>query len=156
MFMPNEQDAEFMKMALMQAPQARDAGEVPVGAVLVANQQVIASGHNQPIGNHDPSAHAEIVTLRAAGAALNNYRLPETTLYVTLEPCMMCCGAIMHARVSRLVYGASDAKTGCVHSVMKLFDNAQLNHHTMVEGGVLADECAQVLKDFFKDRRVKS
>ncbi len=143
-------------MALMQAHQARDAGEVPVGAVLVANQQVIASGHNQPIGNHDPSAHAEIVTLRAAGAALNNYRLPETTLYVTLEPCMMCCGAIMHARVSRLVYGASDAKTGCVHSVMKLFDNAQLNHHTMVEGGVLADECAQVLKDFFKDRRVKS
>ena len=143
-------------MALMQAHQARDAGEVPVGAVLVANQQVIASGHNQPIGNHDPSAHAEIVTLKAAGAALNNYRLPETTLYVTLEPCMMCCGAIMHARVSRLVYGASDAKTGCVHSVMKLFDNAQLNHHTMVEGGVLADECAQVLKDFFKERRVKS
>jgi len=154
--MPNEQDAEFMKMALMQAHQARDAGEVPVGAVLVANQQVIASGHNQPIGNHDPSAHAEIVTLKAAGAALNNYRLPETTLYGTLEPCMMCCGAIMHARVSRLVYGASDAKTGCVHSVMKLFDNAQLNHHTMVEGGVLADECAQVLKDFFKERRVKS
>jgi tRNA(adenine34) deaminase len=156
MFMPNEQDAEFMKMALMQAHQARDAGEVPVGAVLVANQQIIASGHNQPIGHHDPSAHAEIVTLRAAGVALSNYRLPETTLYVTLEPCMMCCGAIMHARVSRLVYGASDAKTGCVHSVMKLFDNAQLNHHTMVEGGVLADECAQVLKDFFKDRRVKS
>jgi len=154
--MPNEQDAEFMKMALMQAHQARDAGEVPVGAVLVANQQVIATGHNQPIGQHDPSAHAEIVTLKAAGAALSNYRLPETTLYVTLEPCMMCCGAIMHARVSRLVYGASDAKTGCVHSVMKLFDNAQLNHHTMVEGGVLADECAQVLKDFFKDRRIKN
>jgi tRNA(adenine34) deaminase len=155
MFMPNERDAEFMKMALIQAHLARDAGEVPVGAVLVTNQQVIASGHNQPIGHHDPSAHAEIVTLKAAGAALNNYRLPETTLYVTLEPCMMCCGAIMHARVSRLVYGASDAKTGCVHSVMKLFDNAQLNHHTMVEGGVLADECAQVLKDFFKERRLK-
>ena len=154
--MPNEQDVEFMKMALMQAHLARDAGEVPVGAVLVTNQQVIASGHNQPIGHHDPSAHAEILTLKAAGAALNNYRLPETTLYVTLEPCMMCCGAIMHARVSRLVYGASDAKTGCVHSVMKLFDNAQLNHHTMVEGGVLADECAQVLKDFFKERRIKS
>jgi tRNA(adenine34) deaminase len=154
--MPNEQDAEFMKMALMQAHLARDAGEVPVGAVLVANQQVVATGHNQPIGQHDPSAHAEIVTLKAAGAALSNYRLPETTLYVTLEPCMMCCGAIMHARVSRLVYGASDAKTGCVHSVMKLFDNAQLNHHTMVEGGVLADECAQVLKDFFKDRRIKN
>lgn len=154
--MPNEQDAEFMKMALMQAHLARDAGEVPVGAVLVANQQVIATGHNQPIGHHDPSAHAEIVTLKAAGAALSNYRLPETTLYVTLEPCMMCCGAIMHARVSRLVYGASDAKTGCVHSVMKLFDNAQLNHHTMVEGGVLADECAQVLKDFFKERRAKA
>lgn len=143
-------------MALMQAHQARDAGEVPVGAVLVANQQIIASGHNQPIGHHDPSAHAEIVTLKAAGTALANYRLPETTLYVTLEPCMMCCGAIMHARVSRLVYGASDAKTGCVHSVMKLFDNAQLNHHTMVEGGVLADECAQVLKDFFKERRIKN
>jgi tRNA(adenine34) deaminase len=156
MSMPNEQDAEFMKMALMQAHQARDAGEVPVGAVLVANQQIIASGHNQPIGHHDPSAHAEIVTLKAAGTALANYRLPETTLYVTLEPCMMCCGAIMHARVSRLVYGASDAKTGCVHSVMKLFDNAQLNHHTMVEGGVLADECAQVLKDFFKERRIKN
>ena len=154
--MPNEQDAEFMNMALMQAHLARDAGEVPVGAVLVANQQVIAAGHNQPIGQHDPSAHAEIVTLKAAGAALSNYRLPETTLYVTLEPCMMCCGAIMHARVSRLVYGASDAKTGCAHSVMKLFDNAQLNHHTMVEGGVLADECAQVLKDFFKDRRIKN
>jgi tRNA(adenine34) deaminase len=156
MFMPNEQDAEFMKMALMQAHLARDAGEVPVGAVLVANQQVIATGHNQPIGHHDPSAHAEIVTLKAAGAALSNYRLPETTLYVTLEPCMMCCGAIMHARVSRLVYGASDAKTGCVHSVMKLFDNIQLNHHTMVEGGVLSDECAQVLKDFFKERRAKA
>ena len=154
--MPNEQDAEFMKMALMQAHLARDAGEVPVGAVLVSNQQVIAYGHNQPIVHHDPSAHAEIVTLKAAGAALSNYRLPETTLYVTLEPCMMCCGAIMHARVSRLVYGASDAKTGCVHSVMKLFDNAQLNHHTMVEGGVLADECAQVLKDFFKERRAKA
>ena len=143
-------------MALMQAHLARDAGEVPVGAVLVSNQQVIASGHNQPIGHHDPSAHAEIVTLKAAGAALNNYRLPETTLYVTLEPCMMCCGAIMHARVSRLVYGASDAKTGCVHSVMNLFDNIQLNHHTMVDGGVLADECAQVLKDFFKERRAKA
>ena len=154
--MPNEQDTEFMKMALMQAHLARDAGEVPVGAVLVTNQQVIASGHNQPIGHHDPSAHAEIVTLKAAGAALSNYRLPETTLYVTLEPCMMCCGAIMHARVSRLVYGASDAKTGCVHSAMKLFDNTQLNHHTMVEGGVLADECAQVLKDFFKERRTKA
>jgi tRNA(adenine34) deaminase len=145
-----------MNMALMQAHLARDAGEVPVGAVLVSNQQVIASGHNQPIGHHDPSAHAEIVTLKAAGAALNNYRLPETTLYVTLEPCMMCCGAIMHARVSRLVYGASDAKTGCVHSVMNLFDNIQLNHHTMVDGGVLADECAQVLKDFFKERRAKA
>jgi tRNA(adenine34) deaminase len=154
--MPNELDAEFMKMALMQAHLARDAGEVPVGSVLVSNQQVIASGHNQPIGHHDPSAHAEIVTLKAAGAALNNYRLPETTLYVTLEPCMMCCGAIMHARVSRLVYGASDAKTGCVHSVMNLFDNIQLNHHTMVDGGVLADECAQVLKDFFKERRAKA
>ena len=154
--MPNAKDLEFMQLALEEAKKARALGEVPVGAVLVSNQEVIATGHNQPIAQHDPSAHAEITALRAAGLGLSNYRLPDTTLYVTLEPCMMCCGAIMHARVSRVVYGAADAKTGCVHSVMNLFDNPQLNHHTMVEGGVLADECAQLLKDFFKERRAQA
>ena len=154
--MPNEQDLEFMQLALVEAQKARALGEVPVGAVLVSDNQVIATGHNQPINNNDPSAHAEVVTLRVAGQNLSNYRLPNTTLYVTLEPCMMCCGAIMHARISRVVYGAADAKTGCVHSVLNLFDNPQLNHHTMVEGGVLAEGCAQVLKDFFKERRAQA
>ena len=154
--MPNEQDLEFMQLALVEAQKARALGEVPVGAVLVSDNQVIATGHNQPISNNDPSAHAEVAALRAAGKNLSNYRLPNTTLYVTLEPCMMCCGAIMHARISRVVYGAADAKTGCVHSVLNLFDNPQLNHHTMVEGGVLAEECAQVLKDFFKERRAQA
>ncbi len=154
--MPNEQDLEFMQLALVEAQKARALGEVPVGAVLVSDNQVIATGHNQPISNNDPSAHAEVAALRAAGQNLSNYRLPNTTLYVTLEPCMMCCGAIMHARIARVVYGAADAKTGCVHSVLNLFDNPQLNHHTMVEGGVLAEECAQVLKDFFKERRAQA
>ena len=154
--MPNEQDLEFMQLALVEAQKARALGEVPVGAVLVSDNEVIATGHNQPINNNDPSAHAEVAALRAAGKNLSNYRLPNTTLYVTLEPCMMCCGAIMHARIARVVYGAADAKTGCVHSVLNLFDNPQLNHHTMVEGGVLAEECAQVLKDFFKERRAQA
>ncbi len=151
--MPNERDLEFMQLALEQAQLAKASGEVPVGAVLVSNDQVIAAGHNQPITQNDPSGHAEILALRAAGQNLGNYRLPDTTLYVTLEPCMMCSGAIMHARVSRLVYGARDPKTGCVHSVLNLFDNQQLNHHTIVEGGILENQCAQVLKDFFKERR---
>ena len=154
--MPNEQDLEFMQLALVEAQKARALGEVPVGAVLVSDNKVIATGHNQPIINNDPSAHAEVAALRAAGQNLSNYRLPNTTLYVTLEPCMMCCGAIMHARIARVVYGAADAKTGCVHSVLNLFDNPQLNHHTMVEGGVLAEECAQILKDFFKERRAQA
>jgi tRNA(adenine34) deaminase len=153
MFMPNERDLEFMQLALEQAQLAKASGEVPVGAVLVSNNQVIAAGHNQPITQNDPSGHAEMLALRAAGQNLGNYRLPDTTLYVTLEPCMMCSGAIMHARVSRLVYGARDPKTGCVHSVLNLFDNQQLNHHTIVEGGILENQCAQVLKDFFKERR---
>jgi tRNA(adenine34) deaminase len=153
MFMPNERDLEFMQLALEQAQFAKASGEVPVGAVLVANDNVIATGHNQPITQNDPSGHAEMLALRAAGQTLGNYRLPDTTLYVTLEPCMMCSGAIMHARVSRLVYGARDPKTGCVHSVLNLFDNQQLNHHTIVDGGILENQCAQVLKDFFKERR---
>ena len=162
MFMPNlelsahPRDAEFMQLALAQAELARAAGEVPVGAVLVLNDEVIAAGHNQPIRQNDPSSHAEMVVLRSAGQKLSNYRLPNTVLYVTLEPCMMCSGAIMHARVSRLVYGAKDPKTGCVHSVLKLFDHQQLNHHTIVESGVLEESCARILKDFFKERRTQN
>ncbi len=151
--MPNERDLEFMQLALEQAQLAKASGEVPVGAVLVVNDKIIAAGHNQPIAQNDPSGHAEMLALRSAGQTLGNYRLPDSTLYVTLEPCMMCSGAIMHARVSRLVYGARDPKTGCVHSVLNLFDNQQLNHHTIVQGGILENQCAQVLKDFFKERR---
>lgn len=151
--MPNLRDKEFMQLALEQAKLAQQINEVPVGAILVSNNTVVAAGHNQPILKNDPSAHAEMVALRLAGQTLKNYRLPETTLYVTLEPCMMCSGAIMHARVSRVVYGAPDPKTGCAHSVLNLFDHQQLNHHTIVEGGVLEEECSQILKDFFKERR---
>jgi tRNA(adenine34) deaminase len=153
MFMPNVRDIEFMQLALEQAKLAQQINEVPVGAILVSDNTVIATGHNQPINQNDPSAHAEMVALRLAGQIIGNYRLPNTTLYVTLEPCMMCSGAIMHARVSRVVYGATDPKTGCAHSVLNLFDNKQLNHHTIVEGGVLEEECSKLLKNFFKERR---
>ena len=156
MFMPNLRDKEFMQLALEQARLAQQINEVPVGAVLVSNNTVLAAGHNQPILQNDPSAHAEMVALRLAGQTLKNYRLPNTTLYVTLEPCMMCSGAIMHARLSRVVYGAQDPKTGCAHSVLNLFDNKQLNHHTIIERGVLETECSQILKDFFKERRLRN
>lgn len=156
MSMPNMRDIEFMQLALEQAKVAQRINEVPVGAVLVLNDRVIALGHNQPINQNDPSAHAEIVALRLGGQAVGNYRLPDATLYVTLEPCMMCSGAIIHARLSRVVYGAQDPKTGCAHSVLNLFDNKQLNHHTMIERGVLETECSQILKDFFKERRLRN
>ncbi len=142
-----------MREALAQAQCAWDQGEVPVGAVVVKDGVVIARGYNQPIGKHDPTAHAEIVALRAAAAALGNYRLPGCELYVTLEPCVMCSGAMMHARLSRIVYGASDPKTGACGSVVNLFEQEQLNHHAQTVGGVLADDCAGVLKDFFAARR---
>jgi len=145
----------FMARALAAAEMACAVGEVPVGAVVVCGDEVIATGFNQPISAHDPSAHAEIVALRAAARALENYRLPACELYVTLEPCLMCAGAMMHARLARVIYGAQDPKTGACGSVVDAFAHAQLNHHTHVIGGVLATECADRLKSFFADRRNK-
>jgi tRNA(adenine34) deaminase len=146
-------DEDFMRAALALAEQARGAGEVPVGAVVVRDGVVIGSGFNSPIGRHDPSAHAEILALRAAAAASGNYRLSGCTLYVTLEPCVMCSGAILHARIVRVVYGAPDPKTGACGSVLNLFAEDRLNHHTAVTGGVLAEECGRLLTGFFQERR---
>ncbi|MGA7814735.1 tRNA adenosine(34) deaminase TadA [Caballeronia sp.] len=149
----SERDRGFMALAQAAAEQARALGEVPVGAVLVRGDEVIATGFNHPIGGHDPSAHAEMAALRAASAVLENYRLPGCELYVTLEPCIMCAGAIMHARIARVVFGASDPKTGACGSVFDAFSIGHLNHHTTVTGGVLADECASSLRSFFAERR---
>ncbi|WP_240324679.1 tRNA adenosine(34) deaminase TadA [Trinickia diaoshuihuensis] len=149
----SERDRRYMALALDAAQSARAAGEVPVGAVLVRGDEVIATGFNHPIGGHDPSAHAEMVALRSAAKALRNYRLPGCELYVTLEPCLMCAGAIMHARIARVVFGARDPKTGACGSVVDAFANRQLNHHTQVAGGVLATECGDALKSFFAHRR---
>ena len=146
-------DRNFMALAIKQAQLAAAKGEVPVGAVLVRDGMVIASSFNQPITKHDPSAHAEMNVLRLAAAQLGNYRLPGTTLYVTLEPCLMCCGAVLHARVERLVYGAPDAKTGAAGSVLNVFAVPQINHQTTVTGGVLGDDCGQLLRTFFQARR---
>jgi len=142
-----------MQLALGQAQHAWQHGEVPVGAVVVCDGEVIATGFNQPIGQHDPTAHAEIVALRAAAARVGNYRLPGCTLYVTLEPCVMCSGAMMHARLARIVYAATDPKTGACGSVLDLFAQEQLNHHASVEGGVLATEASAMLRAFFAERR---
>lgn len=142
-----------MRLALDQAHNAWALGEVPVGAVVVKDGQIIATGFNQPIGTHDPTAHAEIMALRAAATILGNYRLPGCELYVTLEPCAMCSGAMIHARLSRVVFGASDLKTGACGSIVNLFEQNQLNHHTQLTGGVMAEECGVLLKDFFAERR---
>ncbi len=142
-----------MRLALEAAQQARARGEVPVGAIIVRGDEIIATGCNQPIGEHDPSAHAEMVALRAAAKALQNYRLPGCELFVTLEPCAMCAGAIMHARIARVVYGAPDPKTGAAGSVVNLFGEPRLNHHAEVCGGVLEAECAADLRAFFAARR---
>tara|TARA_R110001599_G_scaffold64023_3_gene178513 strand:- start:89184 stop:89675 length:492 start_codon:yes stop_codon:yes gene_type:complete len=147
------QDERRMRQALDQARNAWALGEVPVGALVVKDGEVIATGFNQPIGNHDPTAHAEIMALRAAAAILGNYRLPGCELFVTLEPCAMCAGAMLHARLSRVVYGASDPKTGAGGSLINLFEQNQLNHHTALLGGVLAQECSTLLKEFFVERR---
>ena len=150
---PIEIDRQFMQQALEQAQLAALAGEVPVGAVLVRDGQVISRAFNKPITDHDPSAHAEMLALRQAALAAENYRLPGATLYVTLEPCTMCAGAILHARLDRIVYGASDPKTGAAGSVLDVFSSEQINHQTSVEGGVMGEECGQLLRDFFKERR---
>lgn len=147
------QDELRMRQALDQARNAWSLGEVPVGAVVVKDGEVIATGFNQPIGNHDPTAHAEIMALRAAAAILGNYRLPGCELFVTLEPCAMCAGAMLHARLARVVYGANDPKTGAGGSVVNLFEQNQLNHHTALRGGVLAQDCSTLLKEFFVERR---
>ena len=148
-----ELDQQYMRLAIELAQLAAQSGEVPVGAVLVRNGQVISKAFNKPIANHDPSAHAEMLALREAALADENYRIPGSTLYVTLEPCAMCSGAMLHARVDRVVYGAPDPKTGAAGSVLDLFSSKQINHQTSVQGGIMGEECGQLLRDFFKGRR---
>ncbi len=148
-----ERQAHFMRLALQAAGQAAEAGEVPVGAVLVYQDEVIATGSNCPIQACDPSAHAEMNALRAAGQVLGNYRLTDCELYVTLEPCIMCAGAILHARIAHLIFGAKDPKTGSCGSVLNAFAHPQLNHHTQVSAGVLEVECSHMLSHFFRKRR---
>jgi tRNA(adenine34) deaminase len=148
-------DDYVMRLALDQAHNAWLAGEVPVGAVIMREGQVIATGYNRPITTHDPTAHAELVALRHAAQLLENYRLPECELFVTLEPCAMCAMALMHARFKRVVFGAVDPKTGAAGSVLNLFGEPRLNHHTELLGGVMADPCGQILRDFFAERRAQ-
>ena len=156
MSMPEDSDAHWMGLALAQAHEAAVAGEVPVGAVVVKDGALIASGRNAPIAGHDPTAHAEIVALREAARVLGNYRLDGCSLYVTLEPCPMCSGAMLHARLDRVVYGAADPRTGAAGSVVNLFAQSALNHQTQVQGGVLAEACGDMLKAFFKPRRINT
>ncbi|MBI5007671.1 MAG: tRNA adenosine(34) deaminase TadA [Nitrosomonadales bacterium] len=158
-FVPNipapESDTVFMREALRLAEQAAQAGEVPVGAVVVKDGQIIGRGSNAPISRHDPTAHAEIAALREAAQHLGNYRLVGCELFVTLEPCAMCVGAMFHARIARVVFGARDPKTGAAGSVLDLFAETRLNHHSRLQGGVLAPECGKVLSDFFALRRAQ-
>ncbi len=146
-------DDDFMRHALALARRGAEAGEVPVGAVLVHDGRIIGEGYNRPICSHDPTGHAEVIALREGAAALGNYRLLDTTLYVTLEPCIMCAGAIIHARIGRLVYGAPDPKGGAAGSVFDVFASGKVNHLVTVEGGLLAEECGAVLTAFFRARR---
>jgi tRNA(adenine34) deaminase len=148
-----EQDARFMQMAIEEARQAAAAGEVPVGAVVVLNGEVIGAGGNRSIRDHDPTAHAEIVALRKATARIRNYRIPAATLYVTVEPCAMCAGALVLARIARLVYGCDDPKAGAVRSLYQIADDARLNHRVDVTSRVMANECAALLQDFFQSKR---
>jgi tRNA(adenine34) deaminase len=148
-------DADYMREALNLARLAREADEVPVGAVIVKGGVIVGRGFNHPICGSDPTAHAEIIALRDASNTLGNYRLPGCTLYVTLEPCAMCTGAIFHARIDRVVYGANDPKTGVAGSVINLYSESRLNHHAEIHGGVLAEECSALISDFFRARRRK-
>jgi tRNA(adenine34) deaminase len=146
-------DADFMEQAIALAREAWKAGEVPVGAIIVREGRVVGRGRNSPIALRDPTAHAEVLALRDAALRLGNYRLPDCELFVTVEPCPMCLGAIFHARIRRLIYGARDPKSGACGSVVDLVSEPRLNHHTQVEGGVLAEECARLLTEFFVQRR---
>jgi len=146
-------DEEYMLIAIEQAKMAFEQEEVPVGAILVLNGDIISRGYNQPICNHDPTAHAEIMALRQAGKALSNYRFPGSTLYVTVEPCTMCFGAIIHSRVSRVVYGAEEGKAGVLHGSHSLIDSGIYNHRIKVTSGVLAEQCSELMSSFFKQRR---
>lgn len=147
-------DEVWLRLALSEAQEARASGEVPIGAAILGPEgTILARGQNRVIRDHDPTAHAEIVALRAAGAALGNYRLEQCTLYVTLEPCAMCAGAMIHARIARLVFGAFDPKAGAVGSVLTVLNHPQLNHRVEVSGGILADECGDLLRLFFQSRR---
>lgn len=150
---PDGFDDAMMRLAIDQAHNAAIVGEVPVGAVIVRERTVIATGYNHPIGSHDPTAHAEINALRSAAEQAGNYRLGDCSMYVTLEPCAMCCGAMIHARIRSLFYGAADPKTGACGSVLDLMSERRLNHHTQVHGGLLADDCGRLLRDFFAERR---
>ena len=149
------QDEDYMREALALAQQAAQAGEVPVGAVVVRDGVIIGRGYNQPITRHDPSAHAEMMALRDAAQHIGNYRLVGCEMFVTLEPCVMCVGATFHARIARVVYGAHEPKTGAAGSVFNLFTEPRLNHHARIEGGVLAEECGKLLSDFFAQRRAQ-
>jgi tRNA(adenine34) deaminase len=152
----SQDDERFMREALRLAADAAARGEVPVGAVVVLNGSIVGCGFNQPIGTHDPTAHAEIVALRDAGTRVRNYRLAESTLYVTIEPCQMCVGAMVHARVARLVFGAVEPKAGAIESAMRAHDHPALNHRMVAEGGVLEEECRDVIQAFFASRRSAS
>ncbi len=149
-----DRDERFMRLALAEAEKAFLAGEVPVGAVVVRGEEVIASAHNGPIGFNDPSAHAEILALRRAAAAEGNYRLAGATLYVTIEPCLMCAGALIHARVSRLVFGAPDPKAGAVVSLYEVLKDSRLNHQVEATGGVLSQACREIMGRFFREKRL--
>jgi tRNA(adenine34) deaminase len=151
----DDADEVYMRAALDLARQAAQAGEVPVGAVVVKEGQIVGRGFNAPISRHDPSAHAEIAALRDAAQQIGNYRLVDCELFVTLEPCVMCVGAMFHARIGRVVFGARDPKTGAAGSVFNLFAETRLNHHARIHGGVLAEECGKVLSDFFSSRRAR-
>ncbi|MBL8191774.1 MAG: tRNA adenosine(34) deaminase TadA [Acidobacteria bacterium] len=149
----NSLDQFFMGFALAEARRAKDAGEVPIGAVVVIDKQIVGSGHNQPIGLNDPTAHAEILAMRRAAERIANYRLTEATLYVTIEPCAMCAGAMVNARIKRLVYGATEIRAGAVDSVFQICTNSSLNHQVEVTSGIRADECRELMQAFFKLRR---
>ena len=148
-----QEDARNVDLALVEARRAADAGEVPIGAVVVLDGRVIARAHNAPITLRDPTAHAEVLALRAAARETGNYRLERTIVYTTVEPCLMCCGALVHARVARLVYGAADPKAGAAASLYRILDDGRLNHRVAVTGGVRAEECSALLTEFFRARR---